>query len=263
MNDIFAYYDAYDEGKRLTQDKLHLSEYLVTMHLFEKYLGGGERLDILDCCAGCGVYAFALAEKGHRVTAGDIVPSHVNAMWAHESAAMLKEIYEGDATDMSRFENGSFDAVVCMGAMYNLLTKGDRNKAVSECLRVLKPGGLFVYAYETLCAMCLGQYLGAVWCTDSAGRIKKLQQIDDVKKTHIRNVFYGMTQDEVQAVARENGLQTLSNACTYGVFYPMFTAINDMGEDEYEEYVESLKETCEHEISVKYGMHGLYIGKKS
>ena len=34
-------------------------------------------LEILDCAAGTGAYAFYLADKGHNVTATDITPRHI------------------------------------------------------------------------------------------------------------------------------------------------------------------------------------------
>lgn len=72
MTNIIKYYAAYDENARLTKDKLHYSEYLITMKLLRKYISGGSYL--LDCCAGTGIYAFALASEGQRVAAGDLVP---------------------------------------------------------------------------------------------------------------------------------------------------------------------------------------------
>ena len=52
-----------------------------------------------------------------------------------------------DATDMSVFENDSFDIVLNMGPLYHLITETQRQKCISESLRVLKKGGILVTAY--------------------------------------------------------------------------------------------------------------------
>ena len=52
-----------------------------------------------------------------------------------------------DATDLSIFEDGTFDVVLNMGPFYHLLTEEKRDKCLSECIRVLKKGGLLITAY--------------------------------------------------------------------------------------------------------------------
>lgn len=103
---------------------------------------------ILDCAAGTGIYAFWLADKGHDVTATDITPRHINIInqnLATTNHSMKTAIL--DATDMSLFENEEFDVVLNMGPFYHLITEELREKCLSECLRVLKKGGLLVTAY--------------------------------------------------------------------------------------------------------------------
>ena len=52
-----------------------------------------------------------------------------------------------DATDMSCFENESFDVVLNMGPFYHLTDDISRNKCLSESIRVLKKGGYLIIAY--------------------------------------------------------------------------------------------------------------------
>lgn len=259
MSDIYSYYEQYDERTRLTRDRLHRGEYRVTMHLLEKYLGNAP-LRILDCCAGCGIYAEALAERGHIVTAGDLIPAHVDYMKAHCTG--LAEVYEGSVCDLSRFADGSFDAVLNLGAMYHLQEFTDRETAVRECLRVLKPGGIFAYAYQTLDAMLLGCYWEAVRCADPERRLVLYRRMEESRATHCRGVFYGMTPDEVRALAEKHRLTPLTDANTYPVFYPFFREIDDLSEDEYARWLEACILTCEDENAARNCMHGLWIGRK-
>lgn len=52
-----------------------------------------------------------------------------------------------DARDLSDFTDESFDIVLCMGAFYHLINAVDREKCITECLRVLKPNGLLSITY--------------------------------------------------------------------------------------------------------------------
>lgn len=93
--EIIDYYDNYDEEHRLFKDNLHHIEWLTTMDCFDKLLPPASRM--FDGCAGTGNYSFALAERGHRVTASDIVPSNVAAILSKQKAnQLLDDVFTGD-----------------------------------------------------------------------------------------------------------------------------------------------------------------------
>lgn len=56
---------------------------------------------------------------------------------------------EADARDLSRWTDGSFDAVVALGPMYHLPDPAHRAAAGSEIARVLRPGGVAFVAFMT------------------------------------------------------------------------------------------------------------------
>ena len=72
---IEDFYKNYDEDGRLFRDKAHLPEYLTTIKYFDRLFAPASR--VLDACAGTGVYSFYLAEKGHSVTACDLVGHNI------------------------------------------------------------------------------------------------------------------------------------------------------------------------------------------
>jgi 2-polyprenyl-3-methyl-5-hydroxy-6-metoxy-1,4-benzoquinol methylase len=76
LDKLEIYYDEQDEDIRLKVDRAHSLEYLTTIRYLDKICH--EPVSILDACAGTGAYCFDLAEKGHLVTAGDVVPANVN-----------------------------------------------------------------------------------------------------------------------------------------------------------------------------------------
>ena len=54
---------------------------------------------------------------------------------------------QGDALDLSRFPDESFDAVLVLGPLYHLITKEEQRKALLEAKRVLKKEGYLITAY--------------------------------------------------------------------------------------------------------------------
>ena len=227
MTDIYAYYEKYDESTRLTQDRLHYGEFHTVMHLLGKYLGDAP-LKILDCCAGCGIFAAALADMGHVVTAGDLMPGHVEYM--KTPLPQLHQVYEGNVCDLSRFENESFVVVLNFGAMYHLQQADQRELAVRECLRGLRPGGIFAYTYQSLDAMLYAHYFAAVRSLDAKIRMAHYSIMEKAEQTHCRDTFYGMTPDEVASVAAQHPLKMLSHANIYPTLYPFFREIEELSE---------------------------------
>lgn len=261
MNAIHQYYADFSEEERLFNGKQHYCEYLVTMHLLKKYLPL-KGMRILDCCAGTGAYAFALASEGARVTAGDLIEAHAEKMQRHANASLLEAIYSGSADDLSRFEDESFDAVLCMGALYHLPDAVDRDCVMRECLRVLKPGGYIVCAWQSLLAICLARLLRAVRQTQTEARREAFAQLEESRKTHCRDIFYGMTMDEIEGYSAIYSLERITNAATYPALYSIGIDIESFDSETFESYVRCLYETCEDLSAVKYTMHGLYIARR-
>lgn len=145
-NYVVENYENYQEEKRLTTNNARKIEFITTTRIMDECFH--KPMKILDCAAGTGIYAFYLADKGHQVTATDITPRHVEII----RNTLRTKAYEIDtavldATDMSIFPDDSFDAVLNMGPFYHLLTREQREKCISESLRVLKKGGLLFTAY--------------------------------------------------------------------------------------------------------------------
>ncbi len=252
------YYDTYDEETRLTRDNLHQIEYRTTLRFLEKHIPPHSA--VLDSCAGTGAYAFPLAEAGHVVTAGDIVPRHVARM-REKDAGNLREIYEGDAADLSRFGADSFDAVLCLGALYHL--RGDAaERAVAEGARVLKRGGVFAMSYINHTGVYFAQLMRAIRKEETAARVAAYRLLDQIESESWDGLFHGMTMDEATSLAAYHGIESVEVVSTYPVYYNFYNEINDMTEDAYEAYLACHFETCTDPAVARHAMHGLLIGRK-
>ena len=145
-NPVIQSYENYREEYRLTTNNARKIEWITTVRIMAEWLMPGSR--VLDCAAGTGVYAFHLADTGHQVTATDLTPRHIALIRAQlKNRGRSMETAVLDATDLSVFADRSFDAVLNMGPMYHLVEKEQREKCISESVRVLKQGGLLFCTY--------------------------------------------------------------------------------------------------------------------
>ena len=237
---VEAYYNNGWEAERLFRDRANYIEYATTMKYLTQYLNGS--VTVLDCCAGGGVYAFPLAELGYQVTAGDLMQLHVDIINASDKRHLLADVYKGDVRDMSRFGDEMFDSVLCLGALYHLFTDADREQCVRECMRVLKTGGVFMFAYINRNAVCINQF--------------------DVLKDGINGEFYTMDFGEPDKLMSGFNVTKLTNVGIDGLRYPLADKINSADDDMFDAYMRYHFATCEEPSIIGHSMHGLWIGRK-
>ncbi len=101
---------------------------------------------ILDVASGSGGPALFLAREGKcRVTGVDINENGVAAARKRSETEGLRDRVTFEVGDGSRrlsFEDGTFDAIVCIDSIIQL---PDRRVALSDWYRMLKPGGRVLY----------------------------------------------------------------------------------------------------------------------
>lgn len=146
MNYVVESYENYREEDRLTTNNARKIEFITTIRAFNEIFPA--KAKILDCASGTGIYSFYYAEKGYDVTAMDITPRHIEIInHKLKNKVYNMKTFVNDATDLRMFENETFDIVLCMGPIYHLTEKSMREKCLSECIRVLKTGGVLAVAY--------------------------------------------------------------------------------------------------------------------
>ena len=97
------------------------------------------------CLAGAGgLQAPLLASAGAKVTVIDISRKMLNNdVQMAEKYGLDIQIEHGNMTDLSRFENQSFDLIVNPASLFYV---PDVYMVFKECYRVLKPGGVLILA---------------------------------------------------------------------------------------------------------------------
>ena len=140
------YYEGYDEEGRLLSNHGQV-EYITT----QKYIHAcAEKVNanrILEVGAGTGRYSVPLAKEGFHVTAVELIEHNLAILRQKLTGGESVTAVQGNALDLFRFSDGSFDLTLLLGPMYHLFTFQDKQKALSEAVRVTKPGGYVLVSY--------------------------------------------------------------------------------------------------------------------
>ena len=253
---VINHYSNYEEELRFDRPS-HKIEYLTTMRYIKKYAKKGCR--ILEIGAATGAYSIELAKMGYNVTAIDLTQRNVDIM--SERAKGIKNItcLQGDALDLSRFEDNSFDMVLNLGPMYHLYTQKDKDKAIAETLRVCKQGGVAMFAYLTHSSIVWGYGVRKGCLKDLLPCMTKGGRVKDVPA----EVFSSFHVDDFHAQFANSNTTHICDVATDGIFSMMRDYIDDvMTEDNYNNLVKWHFETCERTDHQGYSSHMLYICKK-
>jgi ubiquinone/menaquinone biosynthesis C-methylase UbiE len=142
--EIVEHYAAGAEQERL-QSGLGLLERLRTEQLLQRWLPPPPAR-VLDVGGAAGVYSGWLASLGYEVHLVDPMPLHVEQ--AMRFAAELEKRFTAAVGDARALEaaDASVDAVLMLGPLYHLVARTDRERALAEAWRVLRPGGVLVAA---------------------------------------------------------------------------------------------------------------------
>ena len=248
---IKNYYENYDEEGRLFRDNAHLPEWITTIRYFDRLFKPNSR--ILDVCAGTGRYSLYLADKGHNVTACDLIEHHTKIIKSKPDADKLTDIIVCNVLDLSQFDKDSFDVVLCMGAMYHLPTDNEKTQAIQECTRVCKQGGLFVLSYLNYFAVVAAEVN------------KGLSNLDDILAMFEDNsdcLWKATTPGKMERYVKEAGLDILHNIGADGISFVLADKVNSANKEDFEKWMEFIFKHCEEPSILGYSMHGLLFGRK-
>lgn len=264
LQSVINSYENYQEDFRLQSDNSHRLEYLTTIAYMDKYLKPGS--SILDVAAGTGIYALRYAARGHAVTAFDITPKYIDIInkKAAESGLQI-DSRVNDARSLSSVSNASMDNVFCMGPIYHLTEKADRDAVMRECVRVLKPGGLLFLAYInkyfifSQFALCSRHYLTEKFFQ----KIIVDQKISSSDEDTFWTDSWFTTPDEIEKIAADSGFTKVNHIAQDGIGRIKSDEVNMMSDENFNLWADFHIRTCEEPSILGISNHGLYIGKKS
>ncbi len=160
-SDVLAYYDLGLEATRLTSE--WNLERIRSQSLISRSIPSHPAC-VIDVGAGPGLYSVWLAGLGHSVHVVDLVPKHIEQ--AREAARVagvsLASACTGDARALP-FAGECCDVALLMGPLYHLTSAAERQKALFEALRVLRPAGILIaVAISRFAALLEGFFSGSI-----------------------------------------------------------------------------------------------------
>ncbi len=157
VNIVKSFYEHVDEEQRLKKSRHGQMEFRTTMEYIHRMVQPGGK--ILEVGAGTGRYSVALAKEGYEVTAIELVVRNLEVLKEKGQGLDKLQSFQGDALNLSRWENDTFDVTLVLGPMYHLYEKEQIHKAIDEAIRVTKKNGVIFFAFLSVYAILFNNYL--------------------------------------------------------------------------------------------------------
>lgn len=250
---VSALYEIFDEDSRLST-KASRVEFLTTVREIEKYLKPG--MKILDIGAGTGVYSLYFAEKGYEVTAVELVEKHVRLIKEKKKTENKLNVFQGNALDLSKFKDESYDIVLCFGPLYHLGSLEDQLKCISEAKRVCKEQGKMFFTFINNDMVIITETM----CYNSKYLIGNNYDPKTFKVKDFPFVF--KTIEEARELLKKSGLILIKEIAADGLSELLAEKINNMDDESYKLWLNYHFYCCEKPEFLGASNHLLFVAKK-
>ncbi len=258
MNYLENYYSNYDEEHRLLSRHGQV-EYITTMKYIHECLTL-KSSEILEIGAGTGRYSVALAKEGHAVTAVELVEHNIEQLKAKLDGSERLTVINGNAHDLSMLADNTFDLTLLLGPMYHLYTKADKLQALSEAVRVTKPGGCILVAY------CMNEptVIQFIFQRGNLGMAQENNLLDE--KWHCasdpRQIFELIRSEEIAALDSSVPVERVKLVATDGATNYLREYIDSLDDATFDKWLEYHLATCERQDLIGASHHTLDILRK-
>lgn len=245
-------YEVFHEDTRLNHSKAARVEFLTTVRVIEEYVKPGDR--ILDVGAGAGEYSLYFARKGYRVSALELADSNIRAFRAKLTLEDAIDLVQGNALDLSRYEEASFDAVLLFGPLYHLGKTEDQLRCIAQAKRVCKPGGKLFFAFISNDFVILTEFRRHPDYLTDGDYDKETFRLQDFP-------FVFHTVDACRALLREGGIRILREVASDGASELLEAEINAMDDAGFAQYLRYHFYICEKPELLGMSNHLLFVGE--
>ena len=259
MSLLEEYYNSRDEEKRLLSQHGQI-EYLTTMKYIHECASRFDSPQMLEVGAGTGRYSVALAKEGYSVTAVELVPRNLGVLKSKLDGSEPIQAIQGNALDLSVFQDKSFDLTMLLGPMYHLYTLEDKLQALSEAVRVTKPGGYILVAYcmndpTIIQYVFLANHLNEVMQTNA------LLTDDWHCKSEPKEIFELVRTEDISLLNSKFPLDRIKLVATDGASHYLSEFIDAMDQETFAKWLEYHFATCERQDLIGASNHTLDILK--
>ncbi|MBQ8598142.1 MAG: class I SAM-dependent methyltransferase [Lachnospiraceae bacterium] len=251
---VIRHYSVYEEEERLAARHGRV-EYLTTMHYIHRFLKPGMR--ILEIGAGTGRYSLALAREGYRVDALELVEHNIEVFQSKLQEGDTVNLIQGNALDLSVYEDETFDITLSLGPMYHLFDDEKKKQAMREAIHVTKKGGYIFTAYCMNEATMLQYTFGKNLL--SAYREKKLVSEDFVWTPNENDAFSLVRSEQILALTEGMQAERIGLIATDGATLYLEDMVDAMNEEMFAEYMKYHLSICERQDLIGASNHTLDI----
>ena len=232
-------------------------EYLTTLKYINDLLEKDAK--ILEIGAGTGRYSLYYAERGYDVTAIEFVKHNLDILKSKIKDNMNIRALQGDAIDLSRFNDNSFDVTLVLGPLYHLFTDRDVDQAIKEAIRVTKQNGVIGLAYLTDDSIMISYVLKKRHLLDTEHRAFT----DEFRITVVpEEVFRSFRVNEFKEMMEQYDINYITQVATDGMADQQKEVVDNLSKEEFDMYMKYHLATCEREDLMGYSNHVLYLGRK-
>ena len=254
------FYSSYDEDSRLLQRHGSV-EFLTTMRYIEKYIKPGDR--VIEIGAGTGRYSHALARQGYTVDAVELIGHNIEVFRKNTLPSENITITQGNAFDLSTFQDSKYDITLLLGPLYHLYSIEDKRQALREAIRVTKPGGIVFAAYVISdgCLLDDGFNRGNI---NIAEYIEKglIHGKTFAAKSEPEDLFELVRKEDIDELMSVFPTTRLHYVASDGCALFMREAIDKMDDETFELYLQYHFATCERSDLAGVTSHSIDIFRK-
>jgi len=246
-------YELFNEDTRLNRSKAARVEFLTNVRYIEKYLKPGDK--ILDIGAGAGEYSLYFAKKGYKVSAIELSPNNIRAFEQKLCAENPVELVQGNAMNLSRYTDGTFDIVLMFGPLYHMHREEDRQQCIREAKRVCKQRGKLFFAFIPNDFVILTEFSYRQDYFMTGDYDKETFKLEDFP-------FVFHTVPECRDMVSSGNIRILHEVASDGISELMEEQINQMDEESYRQYLRYHEYICEKPEFLGMTNHLLIVGEK-
>lgn len=252
---LINYYNKFNEEKRLTRRRGQV-EYLTTMKYIHNYIKPEDK--VIELGAGTGKYSITLSNEGYDVTAVELVKHNLKQIEAKSNK--VKTIL-GNATNLKKIKDNTYDIALIFGPMYHLITKEEKIKALNEAKRITKKDGIIMIAY------CMNDYaiITHGFIDNNILECIKNKEIDSnyhmtPKET---DLYSRLTLSEIDELNKIANLERIKIIASDGSANYIRTSLNKMDEETFNIFMDYHYKTCERQDLIGASTHTLDILKNT
>ena len=259
MSYLEDYYNGYDEEGRLLSRHGQV-EYLTTMKYIRERLAETPDPKIIEVGAGTGRYSVTLAKEGVNVTAVELIQHNLEILKPKLDGSEPITAIQGNALDLSAFPDSSFDITLLLGPMYHLYTREEKLQALSEAVRVTKPGGYIFVAYcmnePTVVQFVFGQ-----------NHLREVTELNMLTKdwhciSEPKDLFELVRTEDIASLDAELPVERVKLVATDGATNYMRQYIDSTDDETFEKWLDFHFTICERQDLLGASHHTLDILKR-